>query len=473
MLPSQLLVARARKGFLTPVYSSFDDLELYVASRLVEVFEKSRGFRREHLESEVKKVEDLAFRLGLDYRFARGLAHLLYRRTRFNKPRAAVDPLKARLEVFREVNEKFGGFVVDDEERSEVLNSVASRLGVSVAELLEAFTALYEEYQIVESFERIEPEELLKHYNLSLAQTLLFKALDLTVEVEISGSEMKTLLFNVKRLGLMYLAEKIPGGVRLYIDGPASIVKQTERYGTRLAKLLPYVMCAEKWSVKARVKRREFIYKFYLDSRLSRLFPKFRLELEEYDSKLEKVFHRRFTTLGSGWKVYRELEPLVAGRHVFIPDFVFEKGGVRVYFEIMGFWTREYLERKLEKLKSLKDEVKMIIAVNKELACSSDIGSLPFEVVLFKGKLPAVEVYRKLKKFEVGEAKKTASGKEALPEDVSKYLASLDRSPLVEVLKKLEEYGISEDKALRILEEYGFRIRWSSLDPSKVYVERG
>lgn len=469
MLPSDLLVARARKGFIYPLFSSFDALEIHVARLLIRVFAESVGAKRRDLEEKVKNVEDIAFKLGLDYRFARGLAHLLYRRTHFSKPEAAIDPIKARLEIFKIASEKFGGFTLNEEERAKVFASAASKLGVSVEELISSFTAVYEELQIVEGFNAPSPIELLKIYNLSLAQTLLFKALDLTAEVEISGAEMKILLFNVKRLGLMYLAEKTPRGIRLYIDGPASIVKQTERYGTRLAKLLPYITCARRWSIRARVKRRGVIYKFQLDDRYSRFFPRSKLELEEYDSRLERVFHRRFITLGSEWKIYREPEPLIAGRHVFIPDFVFEKNGVKVYFEIMGFWTREYLERKLEKLRSL-EEVKMILAVNSELACSSDISSLPFEVVLFKNKISTVDVYNKLKKFDIG--KITEPSEISIPGKVLEYLKTIEREPLSKVLKKLKEMGVEEDKALKILEKTGLQVKWSSLDPSEVYVEK-
>ncbi|OYT25678.1 MAG: hypothetical protein B6U95_08730, partial [Thermofilum sp. ex4484_82] len=141
-------------------------------------------------------------------------------------------------------------------------------------------------------------------------------------------------------------AEKTFDGVKLYIDGPASILKQSERYGTRLAKLIPYIICAEKWKISARILRNNRLYRFVLSDKFSRILPRYKLELVDYDSELEKIFYRRFTTLGSGWKLYREPEPLIAGRSVFIPDFVFEKDNVRVYFEIVGFWTHEYLKRK-------------------------------------------------------------------------------------------------------------------------------
>jgi len=36
---------------------------------------------------------------------------------------------------------------------------------------------------------------------------------------------------------------------------------------------------------------------------------------------------------------------------VFIPDFGFEKNGVKAYLEVVGFWTDEYLQKKLGKLR--------------------------------------------------------------------------------------------------------------------------
>jgi len=44
---------------------------------------------------------------------------------------------------------------------------------------------------------------------------------------------------------------------------------------------------------------------------------------------------------------------ILSSGKAFIPDFVFEKYGVKVYLEIVGFWTEDYLKRKLEKIKDL------------------------------------------------------------------------------------------------------------------------
>jgi predicted nuclease of restriction endonuclease-like RecB superfamily len=75
------------------------------------------------------------------------------------------------------------------------------------------------------------------------------------------------------------------------------------------------------------------------------------LPLETYDSEIEKSFALQFQAVKSGWTLKREPEPIPAGNQVIIPDFSIERAGIKVYLEIVGFWTEEYLRRKIEKLK--------------------------------------------------------------------------------------------------------------------------
>jgi predicted nuclease of restriction endonuclease-like RecB superfamily len=56
----------------------------------------------------------------------------------------------------------------------------------------------------------------------------------------------------------------------------------------------------------------------------------------------------------------------------FIPDFLFEKCGVKVYFEIVGFWTRDYLKRKLEKIKDLSTNIVTVPDINLLIAANMD-----------------------------------------------------------------------------------------------------
>jgi predicted nuclease of restriction endonuclease-like RecB superfamily len=157
----------------------------------------------------------------------------------------------------------------------------------------------------------------------------------------------------------------------------------TERYGTSIAKLLPRITASDSWNVMAEILMRNRggkMFTFEADSReLKDLLPgrgddapgrRGRPHVDPlYDSSTEEKFARSFLSYGTGWALKREPEPLVAGAHVLIPDFSFEKDGMKVYLEVVGFWTPEYLERKINKL-NLVAGVDMIIAADESLACS-------------------------------------------------------------------------------------------------------
>jgi hypothetical protein len=86
-----------------------------------------------------------------------------------------------------------------------------------------------------------------------------------------------------------------------------------------------------------------------------------------YDSSIEEDFAVHFQSVTSGWVLKREPEPVTAGKQVIIPDFSLEKASIKIYLEIVGFWTEAYLLRKIEKLKLV--EVKMLLLINEALAC--------------------------------------------------------------------------------------------------------
>jgi hypothetical protein len=121
-----------------------------------------------------------------------------------------------------------------------------------------------------------------------------------------------------------------------------------------------------------------------------------------FDSTVEERFAKSFLiSYGSlGWALKREPEPLVAGTHVLIPDFSFEKHAVKVYLEVVGFWTPEYLQRKLGKLKSIEG-VDMIIAADESLACTKlERLKGKAEVIYYKKDVPLKPVVEHLKERE-------------------------------------------------------------------------
>jgi predicted nuclease of restriction endonuclease-like RecB superfamily len=91
-----------------------------------------------------------------------------------------------------------------------------------------------------------------------------------------------------------------------------------------------------------------------------------------YDSNVERIFARKFELFNTRWVIEREPEPLITySKSAFIPDFILTKQRTKVFVEIVGFWTKEYIERKIGKIlqtiESYKDpNFYMILIVNHE-----------------------------------------------------------------------------------------------------------
>lgn len=470
MLPSNLLVARAWRGRIEPLLLKPEGLPLAIAGEILDRIERGVGRSESELLAELEDLEELALESGMDLRVVRAMATIALRASRFEKPPATLDPVRVRLEVFEEAG-IVCGIAVMEEERREILQRVSAKLGCSTEELEEILTRHMVE-ELVEPA-RITAEDLVKEFNLSMVQTLLFKALRLEVLFKSDGATAKRLLRAVKGLGLLYIAEQADEGVRLTIDGPASLLRQTRRYGTRLAKLVPYIMHADNWDIRADIGGRTRVLRFELNSSKASLFPVKEVELEPiFDSEVEREFYKSLSVLSPAWAVKREPEPLVVGGRIFIPDFSVSHEGRKVYIEIVGFWTKEYLEKKLQKLRELKG-VNLIVAVDEELACSS-IGSLPHDVVLFRRKLRGPDVYHVLKRYLGAPPPRGEYSAFQLDlERIKSALPDLDGKTLEEVAKLLESMGIDCSAAPEVVEKLGYRVEWRSLDPSHAVVRRG
>jgi predicted nuclease of restriction endonuclease-like RecB superfamily len=66
---------------------------------------------------------------------------------------------------------------------------------------------------------------------------------------------------------------------------------------------------------------------------------------------LQSVENNRIENPTRQWQLMREGDILVRGQRVFFPDFtVISPSGFRVFLEIVGFWTPEYIRHKKEVL---------------------------------------------------------------------------------------------------------------------------
>jgi len=438
VLPSELLLVRRRKGRIWPRYARLSDENLEVAKLLIDAYSHHVGEKKNVLKVFVSELEDV----GYDYRFVRGLSVLLDRRSDF-RCNVKVNPIDLRRKLYQ-ATEKLG-LPTTPEQRSRIIESAASELKLTAETVEESFYADLDSELVLTEFNPLPPQELLENYNVSLTQTLLFSSTELNFT---ASGNWQTIFYTVKRLGLIYEAYR-SGGFWVKIDGPASLFKLTRRYGTALAKLLPAIIGNPKWTVEAKIlwKYTNEICNFKIESsKHSPILKTPKPPVVSYDSVVEENFATRFQALKSDWRLRREPEPVPAGKHVIIPDFSFERQNVKVYMEVVGFWTAEYLRRKIEKLKKI--DVKMLIAVDETLACEK-LAKLDkrakLNIVYYRKKIPLTSILRYLKELFQPVAEKQAS--------FVKNLAVTFLEPIVKYEEFAARIGVSTESVRTALTE--------------------
>jgi uncharacterized protein len=459
MLTLQLLRVRTRNGAIFPLFcTKEEDVEL--AKKIIHEFEQTwkNKEKKALLEDRISTIEESD--AGSDYKLVRGLYALLERRCTFKSSDSnsdigtnntvispSVDPPRIRKAVFEESSKR--GFALTELERREIASCVASKFRLPSHDIV--FGTMWSDLDdnlILEQFDTIDPEALVGWYNLSLMQTLLFNCTKLDFYIS-GGLNWKRVLRTVKRLGLMYHLQQPQqqqeNRIICSLEGPLSLFKLTDRYGTLLAKLLPSIIFTSgkkggrgnyggdgsEWHLDAWIVRKTMdgrkIFEFKISNNeipelLADPYPSFThgfsTEKEEevampsslyydhnnFDSAVEEKFAKRFEQAETGWRLAREPDPLVLSNGgAFIPDFVFEKYDRKIYLEIVGFWTKEYLERKLQKLADIfissdmrkkktttnnnydKKMDLLFIAVNDDFACSKSSFSsiVPKEQLIF------------------------------------------------------------------------------------------
>lgn len=93
----------------------------------------------------------------------------------------------------------------------------------------------------------------------------------------------------------------------------------------------------------------------------------------QYDSGVEERFAREFRKLAPEWDVVREPEPISAAGTLIFPDFALQHGANparRWLLDIVGFWTPEYVARKLARYRSARLS-NLILCIDEDRNCSN------------------------------------------------------------------------------------------------------
>ena len=194
------------------------------------------------------------------------------------------------------------------------------------------------------------PGMLAAGFPLAEAQAVLLRATKVRATVHTRDAGMLRALFRtLKFLRLLPVITPGPRGAHhIELDGPLSMFQGGTRYGLQLGLALPAVAACDRWSIEAEVAwgadRRPLRFRLAGAASAAAHAP---VSLPDEIATLVAGFER----LGSEWRV--ELEPAVLdlpGAGLCVPDlaFVRDRDGARVFFELLGFWSREAVWRRIE-----------------------------------------------------------------------------------------------------------------------------
>jgi uncharacterized protein len=377
LLPDDLLPLRIANGQGILGYLGPGD-QVWLRA-LIEEFDRFAGRPERELRQRLAEPLPLPSPL-LQRRAATAVLSRLWR----SQVQAPLPPREIRRAVFDEMAAEGGS-------RTEVLMRVGKRLELPAAVLAAALFADLPGERIVMSPKAVPtPSEALQNINLTLAQAMLFRATSVRVRAE---GGVRPLVRLAKLRGLICTVSTPPGesAPRLEVSGPYALFRRTLLYGRALAAIVPPLVASGRFSLQAACVVRGQALDFALATGDPVSAPE---SGRHFDSQLEERFVRDFRKVAPDWDVIREPEPVRAGAGLVFPDFLLRHRGDptrRFLVEIVGFWTREYLEKKFAALRKANVE-NLILCVDAERGCSE--GDLPLgaRVVRFKRKIDPVAV---------------------------------------------------------------------------------
>jgi predicted nuclease of restriction endonuclease-like RecB superfamily len=235
-------------------------------------------------------------------------------------------------------------------DRSAILDEMAGERGLTAAALEQGLFADRPGAQRLRAVELPSPAALAAGFELAEAQAVLLRATKVIAEVQARDAASYRHLFRrLKFLRLLPVIQRTPKGHRIEMDGPLSLFQAGARYGLQLALALPAIAACDVWTIEADVRwgaeRRALRFRLGGAAEAVGVVPAASLPDEL------ATFVAAFERAATGWTI--DPEPAVLdlpGAGLCVPDlaFVRQRDGARVAFELLGFWSRQAVFRRVD-----------------------------------------------------------------------------------------------------------------------------
>lgn len=390
MLTADLVDARRkdRELVLRPLDAEGREEALSISAAYLDAARALVGHTREELEEAWSEVA--AGAPPKRFKLAAGLRKLAVDACTF-EAEAPVDPIEVRRMLFTHASE--ARRAASDGEpfsRDVVIGEVAKLLGIEPADVERGMFADLRGEHVLREAPILDAESLVEQWQLGQAQAVLLAAVRVTCEVRSASPGLVRAFFaKLKFHKLLFSAERLADGWRLVIDGPYSMFDAVTKYGLRLAFLLPALRSLEQWSLVADIRwgklREPLVFRLASSERATR-------EAEELHVSDEvRELAEGIDALSAGCRARPTTVLLdVPGEGVCIPDLelVYDDGGAAVYVEVLGYWSRDAVFRRVE-LAERGIGARVVFAVSSRLRVSDEVldESLLSSLYVYKGKM--------------------------------------------------------------------------------------
>jgi predicted nuclease of restriction endonuclease-like RecB superfamily len=308
-----------------------------------------------------------------DLRLGKGLHKLVLDRCTFEEG-AGLDPGELRQALFLRAAEARRAGVLD---RQALLAAVAEERGATPEALEAALYADLPDAHVLQSFDALSPAALVATYEAAQVQAVLLKAVKVTAVVRGSPAAYRFLFRRLKFLRLLHRIERLPDGKKgksqagycIEIDGPFALFESVTKYGLQLALAFPALAACDAWSLEAQVR-------WGKDARPLRFLVRGEGGAAEgIESSLPDEVAALLAQLreaGSRWKARVSDAVLeLPGVGLCVPDLELSRAGKTVYLEVMGFWSRDAVWKRIELVERGLPH-RLVFAVSKHLRVSEE-----------------------------------------------------------------------------------------------------
>jgi predicted nuclease of restriction endonuclease-like RecB superfamily len=367
------------------------------ADNMLAIYRNGKGRHRRQLHQQIESL--FADEPDCPIRRIQAFCKLLDDRSIFGADLGS-KAAKLRLDVFSRAV-RFHPLVENpdrlfEHDEEKVKAQLADESGLSWGEIEQTLYADVMAFQPLEQFDGYpNASALLSRYNVAQLQACLYRAESMTV---VATDDLKTILRYAKLAKLLHDIVRLGSSkYRITFSGPASVLRQTRRYGVNFARFLPALLACKGWQMTALLKT-PWNTPAKLNLSDSDGFTSHLPSPDEFDSSLEEAFAGKFGPERNGWQLIREGEILHDRQKTFVPDFTFRhEDGAEVLLEIVGFWTPEYLVHRRETLQQFRRHRILIAVPQESLREGARIGE---NVLVYKTALkiePLMEVLEKIR----------------------------------------------------------------------------